>query len=132
MYISPIDHDTIKNDDFRKVVFTGRHLQVVLMSLLPGEEIGMEAHPSVDQFFRIEQGQARFVIAGKTHYAQEGYAVVVPATVSHNVINTSKTDALKLYTLYGPPNHPSGTVEHTNPEKPAPSTSALRDIWASH
>jgi mannose-6-phosphate isomerase-like protein (cupin superfamily) len=113
-YVGPIETLTRKNGNFRQVVFTGKHAQLVVMCLKPGEEIGAEVHPNVDQFFRIEQGQARFVFGkDEEHLVSEGDAVVVPAGTHHNVINTSKTTELKLYTIYSPPNHPDGTVHKT-------------------
>jgi mannose-6-phosphate isomerase-like protein (cupin superfamily) len=119
-YAGPIEKLTLENTYFRQVLFTGKHSQVVVMSLGPGEEIGDEVHPNVDQFFRIEQGEAKFVFDEKReHPAREGDAVVVPAGMYHNVINTSKTAPLKLYTIYSPPNHPDGTVHKTKAEAEA-------------
>ena len=116
-YIGSIETQTLENTYFRRVLFTGTHAQLVVMCLRPGEEIGDEVHPNVDQFFRIEQGEAKFVFNEKEeHRVREGDAVVVPARTSHNVINTSKTVELKLYTLYSPPNHPDGTVHKTKAE----------------
>ena len=113
-YLAPIEKKTLSNNYFRQVLFTGKHAQLVVMCLQPGEEIGNEVHPKVDQFFRIEQGQAEFVFGGKEkHLAKEGDAVVVPAGTYHNVINTSKSAKLKLYTIYSPPNHPDNTVHKT-------------------
>lgn len=112
-----IEQQTVENSYFRQVIFTGTHLQLVLMSLLPEEEIGEEVHDHVDQFFRIEHGEAKFVFDGKeVHLAHDGDAVVVPAGTYHNVINNSKTDALKMYTVYSPPNHPPQTVHKTKKE----------------
>ncbi len=119
-YVGPIERHALKNTYFRQVVFTGKHAQLVVMSLQPGEEIGAEVHPNVDQFFRIEQGEARFVFnKSEEHLAREGDAVIVPAGTHHNVINTSKTTELKLYTIYSPPNHPDGTVHKTKAEAEA-------------
>ena len=119
-YVGPIEKLTLENAYFRQVLFTGKHAQLVLMCLGPGEEIGDEVHPNVDQFFRIEQGEARFVFNEKQERAvRDGDAVVVPAGTYHNVINTSKTVPLKLYTLYSPPNHPDGTVHKTKAEAEA-------------
>ena len=116
-YVGHIEKQTLKNEYFRQVLFTGKHCQLVVMCLQGGEEIGNEVHPNVDQFFRIEQGEAKFVFNGKEeHVVGDGEAVVVPAGTHHNVINTSKTKALKLYTLYSPPNHPDGTVHKTKAE----------------
>ncbi len=116
-YVGPIEKQTLKNNYFRQVLFTGKYAQLVVMSLKPGEEIGNEVHKKVDQFFRIEQGEAAFVFNGKEkHVVKDGDAVIVPAGTFHNVINTSKTDKLKLYTLYSPPNHPDGTIHKTKAE----------------
>ena len=113
-YSVPIEKKTLENDYFRKVLFTGKYTQLVVMCLRPGEDIGNEVHKKVDQFFRIEKGQAAFVFNGKEkHLAKNGDAVIVPAGTYHNVINTSKTAKLKLYTLYSPPNHPDKTVHKT-------------------
>lgn len=119
-YVGPIEKQTEQNNNFRKVLFTGKYTQLVVMCLQPGEEIGNEVHPDVDQFFRIEQGEARFVLNGsEEHTTHDGDAVVVPAGTYHNVINTSKTAQLKLYTLYSPPQHPDGTVHKTKAEAEA-------------
>jgi mannose-6-phosphate isomerase-like protein (cupin superfamily) len=113
-YVGHIEKQTLKNNYFRKVIFTGKHAQLVLMCLKPKEEIGNEVHMHVDQFFRIEQGQAKFILKNKeAHIVKNGDAVIVPAGTYHNVINTSKTKKLKLYTLYSPPNHPDKTVHKT-------------------
>ena len=116
-FIGSIDKQTLKNNYFRKVLFTGKHAQLVVMSLLPAEEIGNEVHRHVDQFFRIEGGEAKFVFNGKEkHIVKNGDAVVVPAGTFHNVINNSKTKKLKLYTIYSPPNHSKGTIHKTKAE----------------
>jgi len=116
-YVGPIENKTMANEYFRQVLFTTKHCQLVVMCLQGGEEIGNEVHPDTDQFFRIEDGEARFVFNGKEeHLAGDGDAVVVPAGTYHNVINASKTKKLKLYTLYAPPNHPDGTVHKTKEE----------------
>jgi len=119
-YVGKIEKLTEKNKYFRQVLFTGKYAQLVLMSLLPGEEIGNEVHHTVDQFFRVEVGEAKFVFSGKEeHLVGAGDAVIVPAGTFHNVINTSPTKPLKLYTLYSPPNHPDGTVHKTKAEAEA-------------
>ncbi len=119
-YVGNIEEATLKNDYFRRVLFTGKHAQLVVMALKPGEEIGNEVHPNVDQFFRIEQGTARFVLNNKEeHTVGSAGAVVVPAGTWHNVINTSQTEPLKLYTIYSPPQHPDGTVHKTKEEAEA-------------
>lgn len=119
-YVGSIEKETLQNRYFRRVLFTGKHAQLVVMCLQGGEEIGNEVHPEVDQFFRIETGEAKFVFGGKEeHLVKEGGAVVVPAGTYHNVINTSKTKILQLYTVYSPPNHPDGTVHKTKAEAEA-------------
>jgi len=116
-YIGSIKTRTLENTDFTRVLFTGQHAQLVVMCLRPGEEIGDEVHPNVDQFFRIEQGEATFIFDEKEEHAvRDGDAVVVPAGTNHNVINTSKTLELKLSTIYCPPNHLNGTVHKTKAE----------------
>ena len=107
-----IETETLNNDNFRKVLYTGRHLQVVLMSLKPGEEIGSETHPDNDQFFRFESGTGKCVIDENTYPVTEGDAVLVPAGAEHNVINTGDA-ALKMYSIYGPPNHQDKTLRAT-------------------
>jgi mannose-6-phosphate isomerase-like protein (cupin superfamily) len=117
VYIGPIEKQTLKNEYFRQVLYTGKYAQLVVMSLQPGEEIGNEVHPKVDQFFRIEQGEAIFIFEGsEKHVAKDGDAVIVPAGTYHNVINSSKDAKLKLYTLYSPPNHPDKTIHKTKAE----------------
>jgi mannose-6-phosphate isomerase-like protein (cupin superfamily) len=119
-YVGPIEKLTVENGYFRQVLFTGKHLQLVVMCLQGGEEIGNEVHDNVDQFFRIEEGEAKFVFGGaEEHLVHDGDAVVVPAGTWHNVINTSSTEKLKLYTVYTPPNHPDGTVHKTKAEAEA-------------
>ena len=119
-FVGDIEKQTVDNTNFRKVLFTGEHAQLVVMSLRPGEDIGDEVHPKVDQFFRIEQGEAKFIFNEKeTHTAHAGEGVVVPAGTYHNVVNPSKTAELKLYTLYSPPNHPPGTVHATKADAKA-------------
>lgn len=115
-YNDNIEKLTLENSFFRQVLFTGQHAQLVLMSLKPGEDIGMEVHNTVDQFFRFEKGQGKVVMNGEETIVADGSAVIVPAGTEHNIINTSQTDDLKLYTLYSPPNHPDGTVHKTKEE----------------
>ncbi len=116
-YTGSIEKQTLANNYFRKVLFTGKYAQLVVMCLKPGEEIGNEVHKKVDQFFRIEQGEATFVLKGQGKFvAKDGDAVIVPAGTYHNVINTSKTEKMKLYTIYSPPNHPDKTVHKTKAE----------------
>lgn len=119
-YVAAIEEQTLRNTDFRRVLFTATHSQLVVMCLQPGEEIGDEVHADVDQFFRIERGEARFVFAGnEDQRVRAGDAVVVPMGVRHNVINPSTSDVLRLYTVYSPPNHPDGTVHKTKAEAAA-------------
>ena len=116
-YVGPIEKQTLSNDYFRQVLFTGKYTQLVVMCLQPGEEIGDEVHSNVDQFFRIEQGEATFVFNEKEkHLVKNGDAVIVPAGTYHNVINASNKTKLKLYTVYSPPNHPDKTVHKTKAE----------------
>ncbi len=112
-YFGHIEELTLKNSYFRQVLWTGKYCQLVLMSLKSGEEIGTEVHKTVDQFFRLDQGEAKFVIDGQEFMAKDGDAVIVPAGAQHNVINSSQTEDLKLYTIYSPPNHPDGTIHKT-------------------
>lgn len=114
-YVGNIVNETLQNNNFRKVLFTGKHMQLVVMSLLPGEEIGMEVHDHVDQFFRIEEGIATVVMNGEETTVVDDDVFIVPAGVQHNVINAG-TETLKLYTIYTPPNHPEGTVHATKAE----------------
>jgi mannose-6-phosphate isomerase-like protein (cupin superfamily) len=112
-FVTGIEKRTKSNSDFRHVLYTGRHSQLVLMSLRPGEEIGSEVHKTRDQFFRFEKGNGRVVIDGMAHRIRDGSAVIVPAGARHNVVNTSKTSDLRLYTIYSPPEHKDGTVRRT-------------------
>ncbi|MDP3260773.1 MAG: cupin domain-containing protein [Thermodesulfovibrionales bacterium] len=122
-YVVPIEQATIENSYFRQVLFTGKYSQLVLMCLQPMEEIGNEVHPNIDQFFRVEEGKAKFVFDGKEeHIISDGDAVVVPADTYHNVINASSDKPLKLYTLYTPPNYPDGTIHKTKAEAEAAET----------
>ena len=118
-YVSVLEKETTKNADFRHVLYTGKHSQLVLMSLKPGEEIGAETHEDVDQFFRFESGEGKVVIDGVVHPIEDGYGVIVPAGARHNVINTSKRAHLRLYTIYSPPEHQDGVVRHTKKEATA-------------
>ena len=118
-YVVHIEEGTLENTNFRKVLYTGKHSQLVLMSLKPKEEIGMEAHPDNDQFFRFEKGVGKVIIDGNEYEVQNGHAVIVPAGAQHNVINTSETEALKLYTLYSPPHHKNDVLRMTKEEAEA-------------
>ena len=107
-----IEQHTRTNTFFRKVLFTGAHSQLVVMSLLPGEEIPRETHPSVDQFFRIEQGNGKAIINGEEYTLAPEIALIVPAGSEHTIINSGE-ESMKLYTVYSPANHPPGTVHET-------------------
>jgi mannose-6-phosphate isomerase-like protein (cupin superfamily) len=115
-YVIVIEKETKKNTDFRHVLYTGKHSQLVLMNIKPGEEIGEETHKDVDQFFRFEEGEGKVIIDGIEHRVKDGNGVIVPAGAKHNVINTSKLVNLKLYTIYSPPEHQDGVVRHTKKE----------------
>ncbi len=115
-YVTAIEKETEKNADFRRVLYTGKYSQLVLMSLKPGEEIGEETHGEVDQFFRFEKGEGKVIIDGIEHRVKDGDAVIVPAGARHNVMNTSKRANLRLYTIYSPPEHQDGVVRHTKKE----------------
>lgn len=108
-----IEKDTLGNSDFRRVLYTGRHSQLVLMSLQPKEEIGLETHPENDQFLRFEGGSGVVIVNDSRYDVVDGDAVIVPAGASHNVINLSEVEALKIYTIYSPPHHKDGTVHKT-------------------
>lgn len=115
-YRGDIEKLTLENEDFRHVLYTGEHSQLVLMSLLPNEEIGLEVHPDNDQFFRFEKGEGRVVINETWHEVKDGVAIIVPSGSKHNVINTSKTEKLKFYTIYSPAHHKDGIVRKTKKE----------------
>jgi len=115
-YKENIESQTLKNDSFRKVLYTGKHTQLVLMSLMPEEEIGVETHTENDQFFRFEQGEGKVVIDNVVYTVAEGDAVIVPAGATHNVINTSMKDKLKFYTIYAPSHHQDGIERATKEE----------------
>ena len=118
-FVSNIEKDTLENENFRKVLYTSKHSQLVLMSLAPNEEIGMEVHQDNDQFFRFEKGQGKCIINGNEYEVKDGTAVVVPAGSQHNVINTSATSRLNLYTIYSPAHHKAGIVRATKQEAEA-------------
>ena len=123
-WVGNIEQATLENETFRTVVFTGKHTQLTLMRLGPGEDIGREAHPHLDQFLRIEQGRARVELGhsegtiDETHDVEDDWAIIVPAGVWHNVVNTG-TGEVKLYSLYSPPEHPDGTVQRTKADAEA-------------
>jgi mannose-6-phosphate isomerase-like protein (cupin superfamily) len=114
-YIANIEKTTLENENFRTVLYTAKHSQLVVMSLKPNEEIGEEVH-TLDQFIRIEEGEGLAVLDGVEHTLHDDYAVVVPAGARHNIINTSSERPMKLYTLYSPPEHQDGVVRKTREE----------------
>jgi len=116
-----IEQDTHDNDDFRKVLYTGKYCQLVLMSLKPNEDIGMEVHEENDQFFRFEEGEGKCIIDGNEYALSNGSVIIVPAGAEHNIINTSDSEDLKLYTIYSPPHHEDGVVRATKEEAQADS-----------
>lgn len=115
-YATHLEQETRKNTDFRRVLYTGKHSQLVLMTLKPTEEIGEETHPDRDQFFRFEAGEGKVVIDGVEHRVKDGEGVIVPAGAKHNVVNTSKRANLRLYTIYSPPEHQDGVIRRTKKE----------------
>ncbi|OQW37350.1 MAG: cupin [Nitrospira sp. SG-bin1] len=117
-FLIDIEESTVKNDNFRKVLFTARNSQLVLMSLKPGEDIGMETH-DLDQFIRVEAGRGTAQLNGKDYPIQDGSALVIPAGTRHNIISSGKDEPLKLYTIYSPPEHKDGTVHRTKQDAQA-------------
>lgn len=118
-FFGEIEKDTLENGNFRKVLYTGKHSQLVLMSLKPKEEIGMEVHKENDQFFRFEQGNGKVIIDGNEYAVKDGTAIIVPSGAQHNVVNVSETEELKLYTIYSPAHHKDGIVKVTKAEAEA-------------
>ncbi|MCZ7543014.1 MAG: cupin domain-containing protein [Anaerolineae bacterium] len=117
-YSINIEEATLENEYFRRVLFTGPLSQLVLMALRPGEDIGQETHPDIDQFIRVEAGEGLAVIDGEEIALQDGSAIVIPAGSEHNVTNVSRTEMLKLYTIYTPPEHPDGALHRTKEDAP--------------
>ncbi|NLX09581.1 MAG: cupin domain-containing protein [Chloroflexi bacterium] len=118
-YSINIEEATLDNEYFRKVLFTGPKSQLVLMALRPGEDIGLETHPDIDQFIRVEAGEGLAVIDGQELALEDGTAIVIPAGAEHNVTNVSESELLQLYTVYTPPEHPDGTIHRTKAEADA-------------
>ena len=118
-FVKDIEELTLSNNYFRQVIYTGHHAQLVLMSLLPNEEIGMEVHETTDQFLRVEKGEGKVIMNGEEHFLKDGSAIIVPAGTKHNIINTSSVEAMKLYTLYSPSHHKDGIIHKTKKEAEA-------------
>lgn len=114
-YITNIEKDTLENEDYRRVLYTAKNSQLVLMNVKPGDEIGMEVH-ELDQFIRIEQGKAQVILDDAQHDVEDDFAIVIPAGIHHNVVNTGDED-LKLYTIYSPPEHKDGVVQKTKADE---------------
>jgi mannose-6-phosphate isomerase-like protein (cupin superfamily) len=112
-YVVNIEARSLENEYFREVLYTGPHSQLVVMSLKPGEDIGLETHAAIDQFIRVEAGKGKSILNGEEHDLTDGSAVVIPAGTQHNIVNVSQTELLKLYTIYSPPEHPDGTIHKT-------------------
>ena len=123
-YVDNIEQATVANEDFRRVLYTGRNMQLVLMTLPPGCDIGEEVHEDRDQFFRIEEGEGVIKIDGEANRVEDDYAVIVPAGARHNVINTG-SEPLRLYTLYAPPEHRDGVVHTTKDQAIATTTTII-------
>lgn len=124
-FVGNIEEKTLNNSFFRQVLFTGPHSQLVVMSLQPNEDIGLEVHQSVDQFFRIEQGEGKVLINGEEQAIKDGFAIVIPAGTEHNVVNTSADKQLKLYTIYTPPQHKDAIIHKTKEEAMSDTTDHL-------
>jgi mannose-6-phosphate isomerase-like protein (cupin superfamily) len=118
-YVTNIEDRTLANENFREVLFTSSGVQLVVMTLAPGEEIGLETHDDVDQFIRVEAGEGKAILDGEEHALEDGSAVVIPAGTEHNVLNVSRSEPLKLYSIYTPPEHPDRTVHRTKAEADA-------------
>lgn len=114
-YLTNIEKKSLENRSFREVLFTGSHIQLVVMSLAAGEEIGLETHDDVDQFIRVEGGTGKAILNGEEYALEDGSAVVIPAGTQHNIVNSS-AGTLKLYTIYSPPEHPHGTIHESKAE----------------
>jgi mannose-6-phosphate isomerase-like protein (cupin superfamily) len=118
-FLTNIEEDTLANQDYRRVIFTGEHTQLVLMTLPPGVDIGRETHKGHDQFIRVEAGTGEVLMDGRVQPISDGSAFVIPSGVEHNVTNTSADEPLRLYTLYSPPEHPDGTIQQTKADEQA-------------
>lgn len=112
-FVTNIEQEALENEDFRRVLYTAKNCQLVLMSLPAGTDIGEEVHEEGDQFIRVEEGEGQSILDGVERDLSDGSVIIIPAGVRHNIKNTSTSDALKLYTLYAPPHHKDATVHHT-------------------
>jgi len=115
-YVVHLEDETKKNGLFRRVLYTGEHCQLVLMSIKPKDELGMEVHEDNDQFFRIDSGEGKVIINGTERAVKDGDGIIIPAGAQHNVVNTSSVSDLRVYTIYSPPHHKDGTVHRTKEE----------------
>lgn len=115
-YVENIEKLTLENENFRKVLFTSTHSQLVVMAIQAGEDIGLETHEDHDQFIRIEKGTGKAILNGEESNLEDGTAVVIPAGTEHNILNTSETEVMKLYSIYSPAHHPEGTIHVTKAE----------------
>lgn len=118
-FVKNIETLTLSNNNFRTVLHTGQHSQLVIMSLLPNEDIGVEVHATTDQFLRIEKGEGKAILNGNEHVLKDGSAIIVPAGTTHNIINSSSTNPMKLYTIYSPAHHKDETIHKTKQEAAA-------------
>ena len=116
-YMINLEEETLNNQDYRRVLYTAPHSQLVLMSIAPGDDIGEEVHAEHDQFIRVEKGAGQAIIGDSQYDLADGVAIIIPAGQRHNVINTSQTEPLQLYTVYTPPEHPEGKVHHTKADE---------------
>lgn len=121
-FIGDIEKLTEENDNFRKVLSTHQHTQLVVMSLLPGEDIGEEIHETTDQFIRVEDGEGKAIIDGEEHAIKSDWAIIIPAGSKHNLINTSTDKKMKLYTLYSPAHHKTDCIHQTKEEAESDTT----------
>ena len=115
-YVINIEKKSLENEYFREVLFTGPRIQLVVMSLSPGEDIGLETHDDVDQFIRVEAGQGKAILNDEEYNLEDGSVVIIPAGTQHNIVNSSQSESLKLYTIYSPPEHPQGTIHKNKAE----------------
>lgn len=115
-YIKNLEEETVQNNDYRRVIYTDNTMQLVLMSIEPGDDIPKEVHATIDQFIRVETGEGKAIIGGSEHTLSDGSAVIIPKNTEHQIINTSETEKLKLYTIYTPSQHKDGTVHKTRAE----------------